>query len=309
MFRNRLRQVGWFAYELLGRSVRHHRLTHLVSNRMQLVSSKIRIPVTLSFAIPFFGYNSTVSTTEVKQEPSDDDAKNELKQKIIEADQLFLLNKFDDVVSLLEEYEDKNDVQVLWRISKAKYNMSLDENISKEKKKMLISSAHESIIKALSIDSNISEVHKWAAVLIDAHSKINFGIKEQLEKLETVKFHLQRALELNPKDPLIRYMIGFWCYNLADISWFQRNIGSIIFSTEIPSSTFEEALKYFKEAESLQPKFYCKNLLMLGKTFLKMDNKFSAEYYLKLVTQYPVKTVEDHEAKTEAEKILKSSIW
>lgn len=88
-------------------------------------------------------------------------------------------------------FQDKNDVQVLWRISKAKYNMSLDENISKEKKKMLISSAHESIIKALSIDSNLSEVHKWAAVLIDAYSKTNFGIKEQLQKLETVKFHLQ----------------------------------------------------------------------------------------------------------------------
>lgn len=106
----------------------------------------------------------------------------------------------------------------------------------------------------------------------------------------------------------------FRCYNLADISWLQRNIGSIIFSTEIPSSTFEEALEYFKEAESIQPKFYwfdlhnlvilhsiifkfsySKNLLMLGKTFLKMDNKFSAEYYLKLVTQYPVKTVEDHQ--------------
>jgi len=37
---------------------------------------------------------------------------------------------------------------------------------------------------------------------------------------------------------------------------------------------------------------------MLGKTFLKMDNKFSAEYYLKLVTQYPVKTVEDHQVIT-----------
>lgn len=34
---------------------------------------------------------------------------------------------------------------------------------------------------------------------------------------------------------------------------------------------------------------------MLGKTFLKLDNKFSAEYYLKLVTQYPAKTVEDHQ--------------
>lgn len=75
--------------------------------------------------------------------------------------------------------------------------MSLDENISNEKKKKLISSAYDSIIKALNIDSNISEVHKWAAVLIDAYSNINFGIKEQLKKLETVKFHLQVCLVIN----------------------------------------------------------------------------------------------------------------
>lgn len=76
-------------------------------------------------------------------------------------------------------------------MSKAKYNMSLDENISKEKKQKLILSAHEYIIKALRIDSNISEVHKWAAVLIDTYSNINLGFKEQIQKLETVKFHLQ----------------------------------------------------------------------------------------------------------------------
>lgn len=46
------------------------------------------------------------------------------------------------------------------------------------------------------------------------------------------------------------------CYNLADISWFRREIGSIIFGTDIPTSTFEEALEYFREAEALQPKFY-----------------------------------------------------
>jgi len=69
--------------------------------------------------------------------------------------------------------------------------MSLDENISKEKKQKLILSAHEYIIKALRIDSNISEVHKWAAVLIDTYSNINLGFKEQIQKLETVKFHLQ----------------------------------------------------------------------------------------------------------------------
>lgn len=88
-------------------------------------------------------------------------------------------------------FQDKGDVEVLWRLSKAKYNMSLDENISKEQRKLLISSAHEFITKALTIDSNISDVHKWAAILIDAHSNINFGIREQINKLETVKLHLQ----------------------------------------------------------------------------------------------------------------------
>jgi len=261
----------------------------------------------LGLSIPFFSNNKASLIKANEHELAVDDEKIILQQKLIEADQLFLANKYEDVVRLLGEYKEKNNVQVLWRLSKAEYNMSLDENISKEKKKSLISSAHESIIKALSIDPNISEVHKWAAVLIDAYSNINLGIKEQLLKLETVKFHLQTALELNPKDPFLRYMIGYWCYNLADISWFRRKLGSIIFDTEIPTSTYEEALEYFREAESIQPKFYCKNLLMLGKTFLKMDNKFSAEYYLKLVTQYPVKTVEDHQAKIEAEKILKSS--
>lgn len=96
-----------------------------------------------------------------------------------------------NLIILCNLFQDTNDVQILWRLSKAKYNMSLDENISKTEKKDLISSAHESIIKALSIDSDISEVHKWAAVLIDAYSNINLGIKEQILQLEIVKFHLQ----------------------------------------------------------------------------------------------------------------------
>jgi len=53
----------------------------------------------------------------------------------------------------------------------------------------------------------------------------------------------------------------FRCYNLADTSWFRRKLGSIIFGTEIPESTYEEALEYFREAESIQPKFYWYNLL------------------------------------------------
>lgn len=59
--------------------------------------------MTLSLSIPFFGYNSSASTE--KNEPVSDDYKIDLEKKLAEADQLFLVNKYDDVIRLLEEYK------------------------------------------------------------------------------------------------------------------------------------------------------------------------------------------------------------
>lgn len=46
------------------------------------------------------------------------------------------------------------------------------------------------------------------------------------------------------------------CYSVADMPWYQRKIASTIFGADIPTSTYEEALEYFREAESMQPLFY-----------------------------------------------------
>lgn len=59
----------------------------------------------LSLAIPFFGYSSSNSAKNDKDDPVVDDVKDLLKQKIVEADQLFLVNKYEDVVRLLEEHK------------------------------------------------------------------------------------------------------------------------------------------------------------------------------------------------------------
>lgn len=59
----------------------------------------------LSLAIPFFGYSSSNSTKNDKDDPVVDNVKDLLKRKIDEADQLFLVNKYEDVVCLLEEHK------------------------------------------------------------------------------------------------------------------------------------------------------------------------------------------------------------
>jgi tetratricopeptide (TPR) repeat protein len=100
-------------------------------------------------------------------------------------------------------------------------------------------------------------------------------------------------------------MLGYWCYEISNLTWYQRKIASAIF-TEPPTSSFEEALMYHESAEEIDPNFYSHNLLMLGKTYLKLDRKEEAIKYLKKTVEFPAKNDDDQKAKQEAQKILGS---
>lgn len=59
----------------------------------------------LSLSFPLFGYNKTNLTNSNELELAVDNDELVLEQKLIEADQLFLVNKYEDVVRLLGEYK------------------------------------------------------------------------------------------------------------------------------------------------------------------------------------------------------------
>ncbi|KAL1122278.1 hypothetical protein AAG570_003683 [Ranatra chinensis] len=144
----------------------------------------------------------------------------------------------------------------------------------------------------MSLNENHFANHKWMAIMLDSHSAYQ-GIKARISLLETIKQHMMRATELNPKDATTLYMLGLWCYQVTDLPWYQRKIAATIFAAP-PISSFEEALGYFIKAEEAEPRFYSKNLLMLGKTYLKLNREDRARYYLDLACNYPPTTDEDH---------------
>ncbi|XP_054984396.1 regulator of microtubule dynamics protein 1 isoform X3 [Sorex araneus] len=65
-----------------------------------------------------------------------------------------------------------------------------------------------------------------------------------------------------------------------------------------------EALGYFQRAEQVDPNFYSKNLLLLGKTYLKLNNKKLAAFWLMKAKDYPAHTEEDRQIQTEASRLL-----
>ncbi|TKC43066.1 hypothetical protein EI555_012036, partial [Monodon monoceros] len=65
-----------------------------------------------------------------------------------------------------------------------------------------------------------------------------------------------------------------------------------------------EALGYFHRAEQVDPNFYSKNLLLLGKTYLKLHNKKLAAFWLTKAKDYAAHTEEDKQIQTEAAQLL-----
>ena len=69
-------------------------------------------------------------------------------------------------------------------------------------------------------------------------------------------FKSNRQLSLEWDDrALFLSKFGCRCFSVAEVPWYQQKVASAIFATP-PTSTYEEALKYFLRAERIEPNFY-----------------------------------------------------
>uniref|UniRef100_A0A8D2KZ46 Regulator of microtubule dynamics protein 1 n=1 Tax=Varanus komodoensis TaxID=61221 RepID=A0A8D2KZ46_VARKO len=195
-----------------------------------------------------------------------------------QADYLYGSGETEKLWQLLNQHKNSKNAQVLWRLARASRDLAHLSHTSAEKKKQLTYEALEYAKAALEKDSSCFSVHKWYAICISDVGDYE-GIKTKIANAFVIKEHFQKAIELNPKDATSLHLMGIWCYTFAEMPWYQSKIAAILFSTP-PSSTYEEALRYFQKAEDVEPNFYSKNLLFLGKTYMKLNNRKMALLWL-----------------------------
>ncbi|XP_041375817.1 regulator of microtubule dynamics protein 1-like isoform X3 [Gigantopelta aegis] len=224
-------------------------------------------------------------------------------QSVIEtADQLYKGNQMIKLYDFLLGYSDSNNGDIAWRLARATCDKAKLTGDKTERKKLMYE-AFDLAQKALTLDENNSSCHKWYAILLDYKGEYE-GTKFRISHSYEMKEHFLKAMELNPKDATTIHSIGVWCFAFADLPWYQRKLAAALFATP-PSSTYEEALHYFEKAEEVEPDFYSMNLLMLGKTHLRLGNKEQALIYLARARNYPVKTPDDEQAHKESADLLK----
>ena len=226
----------------------------------------------------------------------------EIEEVLEQADYLYESGETEKLYQLLTQYKESEDAELLWRLARASRDVAQLSGTSEEEKKFLVYEALEYAKRALEKNESSRAAHKWYAICIGDVGDYE-GTKAKIANAYIIKEHFEKAIELNPKDATSIHLMGIWCYTVAEMPWYQRRIAKVLFATP-PSSTYEEALGYFHRAEQVDPNFYSKNLLLLGKTYLKLHNKKFAAFWLTKAKDYPVHTEEDKQIQTEAAQLL-----
>ncbi|XP_013924684.1 PREDICTED: regulator of microtubule dynamics protein 1 [Thamnophis sirtalis] len=251
-------------------------------------------------ALSYLGYNTYLVISQSAMVRAD----VKINEILDQADYLYGSGETEKLYQLLSEHKNSENAQVLWRLARALRDLAQLSQTSAEKKKQLAYEALDYAKKALEKDNNCYCVHKWYAICLSDVGDYE-GVKSKISSAFVIKEHFQKAIDLNPKDATSLHLMGIWCYTFADMPWYQRNIAAILFSTP-PSSTYEEALQYFEKAENVEPNFYSKNLLFLGKTYMKLNNKKMALLWLTKARDRLPHTEEDKQVQKEALEILNS---
>lgn len=226
-----------------------------------------------------------------------------MEEIIDQADYLYGTGEIETLYLLLIKHKDSTNDEILWRLARASRDLAQLESTTAERKQHLTYQALEFAEKALEKNASSFAAHKWYAICSSDVGDYE-GIKAKIANAYVIKEHFQKAIELNPKDATSFHLMGLWCFTFAEMPWIQQKIASALFATP-PSSTYEEALNYFDKAEEAEPNFYSKNLLMLGKTYIKLQNKRLALLWLSKAANYPARNEEDKQVQKEAAELLK----
>lgn len=220
-----------------------------------------------------------------------------------QADELYLQNSVDELYEHMKKFSDSSDAEILWRLARATCDKAKSSSDKTQRKELMYDAFHaaERAIKAG--DSNFA-CHKWYAIMLDYVGEYE-GTKERISNAFKIKEHFLKAIELNPKDATSVHLLGYWCFVFADMPWYQKKAASVVFATP-PTSSYQEALDNFLKAEAIDPGFYSSNLMMIGKTYLRMKDNEQAKLYLIKARDYPVRTEDDKKAHQEAIDMLHS---
>jgi hypothetical protein len=116
--------------------------------------------------------------------------------------------------------QESNNVEILWRLSRALHHLSKLQ-CSNEERKHYVFEGYDVIEKALQLSDSHYAVHKWYSIFLDMRASYD-GIKARITQLPNVKKHLLVCTHVTMKEMLFQAIrvlsdLKFYCCVVCDV--------------------------------------------------------------------------------------------
>ncbi|KAM9848088.1 regulator of microtubule dynamics protein 2 [Aulostomus maculatus] len=302
--------MGQVSEELRGRQASpHHRTTPTRRKRASGYATGPRsASLTTDEAESEGGYITALTDTEedeksdAEQREEDHLTRNKLTVLLESIDRLHQgteSEKRESLKILLEQREEfGQNSAFLWRLTRA-YCDSHDVSTTVEEKRSHAENGKKVGEEAVMLDPTCAHSHQWYAIMCGILAEYD-TVQNKIKNGYIFKDHLNKAIELNPQDPLSYYLMARWCYAVAQLSWIERKVATALFG-EPPSSTIEDALENFLKVEELQPGYSKLNYVFLAKCYRDLDQMENARKMCEAANSMAVVSKEDEQAQKELE--------
>jgi len=253
-------------------------------------------------------HDKLMSSPSGRCQPYDQEPEESFGKWVHEADAMFRQRKFEDLKEkLLEEYLKKKgrmakrDPQLLWRMARLTFLMG------NEVENNTIAFWKDAMIYAIEGIKNFEDEKRVARV--EDVKQINhnccwkchlwFGIimcklggllgKDQRKRISVAfmaKMHLERAVQINPLDPIPQFALAKWHYEFCKLSGGQMKIVREL-GYETPPTNVETALRYAERANQLTPKLiggvvgkFPRNTYLLAELYFRTNQREKAKHFV-----------------------------
>ncbi|XP_051935315.1 regulator of microtubule dynamics protein 2 [Hippocampus zosterae] len=184
----------------------------------------------------------------------------------------------------------------LWRLIRAYCDVH-DISDTLEEKKNHAETGKKVGEEAVALNPRCAESHQWYAIMCGIMAEYD-TVQNKIKNGYIFKDHLDKAIELKPQDPLSYYLLGRWCYAVAQLSWLERKVAAALFG-EPPSATVEDALKNFLKVEDIHPRYSKLNYVFLAKCYRDIGVRKKAREMCEAAESMQSVSKEDEDAQKE----------
>jgi len=157
--------------------------------------------------------------------------------------------------------------------------------------------------KAIKLDEKSGEAHCAYAMALGRIYE-NASSSQKIANSKVIKSELDKAIQYSPRLAGAYHVLGRWHRTIAGFNMFEKAMINTFFGGVPPGGTYDDAIKSFMTAISIEPKFML-HKYELAVTYNDMGKTAEAKAWLKLCLEITPVSPDDFKAKKDAEALLK----